>query len=114
MEAAEDTRRRSGYSAAMRLSKRAAELTADDATRADRLLAAAADAQLAGDARSAAAWSEEALDLRSDPQFTAVATLIRGRALTWVGEPGHGYEAVIRAAAEIQSHESAPRRGTVR
>jgi DNA-binding CsgD family transcriptional regulator len=105
VEAAEDTRRRSGYSAALRLSKRAAELTADDAKRADRLLAAATDAQLAGDARSAADWCEEALDLRTDPPFTAAATLIRGRALTWVGEPGHGYEAVIRAAADARSQD---------
>jgi DNA-binding CsgD family transcriptional regulator len=103
-EAAEDTRRRSGYSAALRLSKRAAELTADQATRADRLLAAATDAQLAGDAQSAAAWSQEALDLRSDPPFTAAATLVRGRALTWVGNPGHAYEAVIRAATDTRSH----------
>jgi DNA-binding CsgD family transcriptional regulator len=103
-EAAQDTRRRSGYSAALRLSKRAAELTADHATRADRLLAAATDAQLAGDAQSAAAWSQEALDLRSDPPFTAAATLVRGRALTWVGNPGHGYEAMIRAAADTRSH----------
>ena len=103
VEAAEDTRRRSGYSAALRLSKRAAELTADGVKRADRLLAAATDAQLAGDARSAADWCQEALDLRTDPPFTAAATLLRGRALTWVGEPGHGYEALIRAAADTRS-----------
>ena len=113
-EAAEDTRRRSGYSAALRLSKRAAELTADNAKRADRLLVAATDAQLAGDARSAADWCEEALYLRTDPPFTAAATLIQGRALTWVGEPGHGYEAVIRAAANTRSAGSVSRRGTVR
>ena len=105
VEAAEDTRRRSGYSAALRLSKRAAELTADDASRADRLLTAATDAQLAGDARSAADWCEQALDLRTDPPFTAAATLIRGRALTWIGEPGHGYAALIRAATENRSHD---------
>jgi DNA-binding CsgD family transcriptional regulator len=105
--AAEDTRRRSGYSAALRLSKRAAELTADHGERADRLLAAAADAQLAGDARSAAAWSQEALKLRADPRFIAAATLVRGRALTWVGDPGRGYEAVIRAAADTRVRQPA-------
>jgi len=104
-EAAEDTRRRSGYSAALRLSKRAAELTADQLLRADRLLAAATDAQLAGDARSAAVWSQEALGLRTDPPFAAAATLVRGRALTWGGDPGHGYEAMIRAAADTRSRD---------
>ena len=79
--AAESARRRSGYGTAKRLSKRAAELTAEDGARADRLIIAAVDAQLAGDARSAADWCEEALGLRADPEFTAVATLIRGRAL---------------------------------
>ncbi len=101
--AAESARRRSGYSTAKRLSKRAAELTAEDSARADRLITAAVDAQLAGDARSAADWCEEALGLRADPEFTAVATLIRGRALAWAGEPGNGYEALTRVASEIES-----------
>ena len=102
---AEDIRRRSGYSAALRLSKRAAELTADHGERADRLLAAATDAQLAGDAWSAAAWSQEALEIRTDLPFVAAATLVRGRALTWVGDPGGGYEAVFRAAADARSRQ---------
>jgi DNA-binding CsgD family transcriptional regulator len=104
VEAAESARRRSGYGTAKRLSKRAAELTAEDAARADRLVTAAVDAQLAGDARSAADWCEEALGLRADPVFTAFATLIRGRALAWVGEPGKGYEALTRVGSEIGSH----------
>jgi len=101
--AAESARRRSGYGTARRLSKRAAELTAEASARADRLITAAVDAQLAGDARSAADWCEEALGLRADPEFTAVATLIRGRALTWAGEPGNGYEALTRVASEVES-----------
>lgn len=101
--AAENARRRSGYGTARRLSKRAAELTAEDRVRAERLIAAAVDAQLAGDARSAADWCAEALGLRTDPEFTAVATLIRGRALAWAGEPGDGYEALTRVAAEVES-----------
>jgi DNA-binding CsgD family transcriptional regulator len=102
--AAESARRRSGYGTAKRLSKRAAELTAEDTARADRLITAAVDAQLAGDARSAADWCEEALGLRADPEFTAVATLIRGRALAWAGEPGTGYEALTRVASEVESY----------
>jgi len=101
--AAESARRRSGYGTAKRLSKRAAELTAEDNARSDRLITAAVDAQLAGDARSAADWCEEALGLRADPEFTAVATLIRGRALAWAGEPGNGYEALTRVASEVES-----------
>ena len=104
-EAAGDTRRRSGYSAALQLSKRAAELTSDESKRAERLLTAAADAQLAGDARAAADWCQEGLNLRTDPPFVAAATLLRGRALTWLGEPGHGYEAMIRAAADTRSQD---------
>lgn len=102
--AAESARRRSGYGTAKRLSKRAAELTAEDGARADRLIIAAVDAQLAGDARSAADWCEEALGLRADPEFTAVATLIRGRALAWAGEPRNGYEELTRVASEVESH----------
>jgi DNA-binding CsgD family transcriptional regulator len=101
--AAESARRRSGYGTAKRLSKRAAELTAEDSARADRLITAAVDAQLAGDTRSAADWCEEALGLRADPEFTAVATLIRGRALAWAGEPGNGYEVLTRVASEVES-----------
>ena len=101
--AAESARRRSGYGTAKRLSKRAAELTAEDSARADRLISAAADAELAGDARSAADLCEEALGLRTDPEFTAVATLIHGRALAWAGEPRNGYEALTRVASEVES-----------
>ena len=101
--AAESARRRSGYGTAKRLSRRAAELTAEDTARADRLVTAAVDAQLAGDARTAADWCEEALGLRADPEFTAVATLIRGRALATAGEPGNGYEVLTRVAAEVES-----------
>jgi DNA-binding CsgD family transcriptional regulator len=101
--AAERARRRSGYGTAKRLSKRAAELTDEESARADRLITAAVDAQLAGDARSAADWCEEALGLRADPEFTAVATLIRGRALAWAGEPGNGYETLTRVASEVES-----------
>jgi DNA-binding CsgD family transcriptional regulator len=102
--AAKSARRRSGYSAARRLSKRAAELTADDHVRADRLVTAAIDSQLAGDAQSAVDWCEQALSLRADPPFTAAATLIKGRALAWIGEPARGYEALVRVATDIQSH----------
>jgi DNA-binding CsgD family transcriptional regulator len=102
--AAESVRRRSGYGTAKRLSKRAAELTAEDTARADRLITAAVDAQLAGDARSAADWCEEALSLRADPEFTAAATLIRGRALAGAGEPGKGYEALTRVASDVESY----------
>ena len=104
-EAAQETRQRSGYSAALRLSKRAAELTAENGKRAERLLAAAADAQLAGNARAAADWCQEGLGLRTDPLFVAAATLLRGRALTWDGQPGLGYEVMVRAAAETRSQD---------
>lgn len=104
-EAARDVRRRSGYSAALRLSKRAAELTSDEWKRAERLLTAAADAQLAGDARAAADWCEEGLKLRTDPPFVASATLLRGRALTWIGQPGHAYEAMTRAAVDTRAQD---------
>jgi ATP/maltotriose-dependent transcriptional regulator MalT len=96
--AARDVRGRSGYSAALRLSRRAAELTADPRQRAERLLEAATDAQLAGDSPSAALWSGQALQLRDDPSFTVAASLIRGRALSWLGQPAQSFEALVQAA----------------
>jgi hypothetical protein len=105
--AARDVRRRSGYSAALRLSRRAAELTADPGQRAERLLEAATDAQLAGDSPSAAAWSGQALRLRGDPAFTVAASLVQGRALAWAGRPGRGYEALVQAARRTAESDPA-------
>ncbi|SHN44643.1 ATP-binding protein [Cryptosporangium aurantiacum] len=85
---------RGGHGSASTALRRAADLTSDPTRRAERLFAAATEAQLAGDATNAAAWSQEAMTPGSDPAFLASATRLRGRALTWLGQPH-------RAAAEL-------------
>jgi DNA-binding CsgD family transcriptional regulator len=99
---AANARQRKGYGAAARAWRRAAELTADQDMRAERLLQAATDAHLAGDSDVAVAWCEEALGQRHDPVFTAEAELILGRARTWLGKPLPGFDGLVRAAAVIR------------
>jgi DNA-binding CsgD family transcriptional regulator/tetratricopeptide (TPR) repeat protein len=98
--AAVSARRRSGYDAAGLLAERSAQLTLDPEARARRLLEAATDGLLGGDP-SAAGRAEEALSLRSDAEFLADATLVRGRALAWMGYPAQAYEELTKAAVEL-------------
>jgi DNA-binding CsgD family transcriptional regulator len=102
LQAAADARGRAGYETAARLGGRAAELTGDQQVAADRLLAAAVDALLAGNARQCADWCSRALSLHDQPAFRAAATLLRGRALTWLGRPGHAYTELTQAAERIR------------
>ena len=61
-EAADTARRRSGYFAAARAQRRAADLSPDPDTRARRLLAAAEDLQLVG-------WTDSARELATWPDL---------------------------------------------
>jgi DNA-binding NarL/FixJ family response regulator/energy-coupling factor transporter ATP-binding protein EcfA2 len=100
--AAADARQRNGYGASARTWRRAAELTADRGLRTRRLLHAATDAHLAGDA-AAMAWCEEALAQCHDPVFAAEAELVLGRARTWAGDPLLAFDGLVRASAAIRS-----------
>jgi DNA-binding CsgD family transcriptional regulator len=105
--AAEDARRRSGYGAAARAWRRAAELSTTTDRRVIRLLNAANDAFLAGDPHSAVTWCEEALCHCRDPVLVADIKLILGRARTWMGDPQRSYEDLVQAAVLIQPLDEA-------
>jgi DNA-binding CsgD family transcriptional regulator/energy-coupling factor transporter ATP-binding protein EcfA2 len=105
--AAEDARRRSGYGAAARAWRRAAELSTTMQCRVIRLMNAANDAFLAGDPHSAVAWCEEALRHCRDPVLTADIKLIQGRARTWMGDPQRSYDDLVQAADMIQPLDGA-------
>lgn len=106
--AAVTARQRSGYPTSARTWARAAELTVEPELRAERLLAAAHDAQLTGEFDLARGWCEDALALRADPCFAADVALIRGRAHTWLGHPLRAVTDVVRAADAVL--ECDPRR----
>jgi len=102
MAASSNARERNGFGASARILRRAAELTDGNLLRAERLVQAAHDAQLAGDAHAAVAWCEEALRLRRDPAFVAEVERIAGRARTWMGKPSHAFDSLVRAAAMVR------------
>lgn len=100
VEAATSARRRSALQASGRTWARAADFTADPATRAERLLTAATDAAIAGGSTAAATWCEQALALRDDPAFAADVELVRTRALTWL-DPARAIDGAVRAADAV-------------
>jgi DNA-binding CsgD family transcriptional regulator len=104
--AADEACHRNGLRASARTLHRAAELTANPAMRAERLLQAAHDAHLAGDSSSALAWCEQALRYRDDPSFAADVQRVAGGALTWMGEPRRALELMTGAAARVRPHDS--------
>lgn len=105
--AAVHARGRSGYHESARTWQRAAVLTRDRARRAERLLAAATDAQVAGDSELADVWCDEASRLRADPGFVADVELVRGRARTWLGRLPHAATDLVRAGDAVLEHDPA-------
>jgi DNA-binding CsgD family transcriptional regulator len=99
-----EARQRNGLRASARTLHRAAELTANPAVQAERLLQAAHDAHLAGDSRSAVTWCEQAVGYRADPSFAADVQRVAGGALTWMGEPKRALELMIAAAAAARQN----------
>ncbi|MGH3909676.1 MAG: hypothetical protein ACRDRM_02500, partial [Pseudonocardiaceae bacterium] len=99
--AAVATRERSGYQTSARTWRRAAELTVEPHQRAERLLAAAHDAELGGESDLARVWCEDALALRADPCFAADVELVRGRANTWLGHPLRAADDLVRAGDAV-------------
>jgi DNA-binding CsgD family transcriptional regulator len=103
--AADEARRRNGLRASARTLCRAAELTTNPLTRAERLLQAAQDAHLAGDSSSAVTWCEQALSYRDDPSFVVDVQRVAGAALTWLGEPRRALELMTGAAARARPND---------
>lgn len=99
-------RDRNDHQAAGRTWARAAELTVDPSERADRLLSAATDAHVAGEAALALGWCEDALALRVDPCFVADVEVVRGRATTWAGHPLQAIDDMVRAGNAVLPHDA--------
>jgi len=103
--AADEARQRNGLRASARTLRRAAELTSNRSVRAERLLQAARDAQLAGDSSSSIAWCEQALCYRDDPSFAVDVQRVAGGALTSLGAPRRALELMAGAAARARPHD---------
>ncbi|HWN28128.1 MAG TPA: helix-turn-helix transcriptional regulator, partial [Actinomycetospora sp.] len=99
-EAADTARRRSALLVGARARARAADFTADPATRAGRLLAAATDASVSGAAALAVTWCEQALTVHDDPVFAADVAVVRARALVWL-DPARAVDGALRAAEAV-------------
>lgn len=106
VDAARAARRRSALPAAARAWARAADFTADPATRAERLLAAATDASISGGAGLAVSWCDQALRVHDDPVLAADVALVRARSLTWL-DPARAADAAVRAAEAVLPHDRA-------
>jgi DNA-binding CsgD family transcriptional regulator len=92
---------RNAYAVAARASQRAAELTADPARRAARLMAAGQAAHLGGDRASAAELLTLAADLGTDPRVRADAQIMRGYAAYWTTPPAAHYPQLVAAAEAV-------------
>lgn len=101
--AALQARERSGYPTSARTWGRAADLTVDPGRRAERLLAAATDAQLAGESRLAVEWCKKALTCRSDPVFAADVEIVRARSHVWLGHPQRAIDDLVRAGDAVRA-----------
>ncbi|BCJ39843.1 transcriptional regulator [Actinoplanes ianthinogenes] len=99
--AAGEMRRRTAYGDAARALHRAAELTADPAARSRLLLAAAADAQLAGGLSDAATWLGQARLLVTEPRPAADIALAQGSVLTRRGTPSIAQRVLVDAAEAV-------------
>jgi DNA-binding CsgD family transcriptional regulator/tetratricopeptide (TPR) repeat protein len=86
---------------------RAAELTPDDRRRGERLLAAATDAQLAGESHRAREWCARALELDADPLFVADVVLVRARADLRLGHLTRAVEDLTGAADAVAAVDPA-------
>jgi DNA-binding CsgD family transcriptional regulator len=107
--AAARMRQRTGFAGAARALHRSAELTPDRGLRAQRLLAAAGDAQLCGRLPEAAGWLGEAHALTGDPALRAEVALAHGRVLAWLGTSSIALQVITAAATEIAGDD--PGRG---
>jgi len=96
--AAEQALRRSAYGIAADAAARAADFTADQAGRAERLAHAAAWSLMGEAPHEAVAIGERALRHARDPALRAGIELVVGRAVTWLGDVAAGHERFVRAA----------------
>jgi DNA-binding CsgD family transcriptional regulator/tetratricopeptide (TPR) repeat protein len=98
---AERARLRSGHAAAASALERAAELSADDASRGRRLVAAARAAWPAGQPERAQALLDRALPLVDDSRLQSEIDSIRGVILWRCGSLPDAYETLIAGAERV-------------
>jgi DNA-binding CsgD family transcriptional regulator len=98
---AADARARSGFAAAASSSERAARLTPDPALRAQRLINAASDCQLAGRFTLGNALADEALTLADDPAVRSEAQQLRARAELLDGRPMDAHSRLVAEAERL-------------
>lgn len=101
-EAGFESRRRSGYAAAMRAFERAARLSADDEARVQRLHEAGSDAYVAGHAAHGIDLLDEALGLTQNPALRAEIMHSRARIEMWTRSPAVARRILIEAADAIE------------
>ncbi|MFI8997696.1 AAA family ATPase [Streptomyces sp. NPDC053542] len=104
--AAQEARRRSAFEESALAWRRAAALTPERATRAERLRQAAGDAFIGG-SPSGPQWCEEALRTTTDPAVRADIELLLGRMYTWNGDPARAYGLLVDAADAIRARDPA-------
>jgi DNA-binding CsgD family transcriptional regulator len=104
-EAAGDASSRSGYAAAAAALERAAALTPDGERRAQRLVAAADAARLAGRGRHAVSLLADALAQTTDAAVRARVQHARGRIELFEGRAETATELLVDEAARIEPHD---------
>ena len=102
-DAANDARRRGGHGSAARAFTRAAELTPQPSERARRLLEAAIDHVAAGALERAEAEARTALPHADEMLLRTGLERILGHVMMRSGRPREGVEAMVAAAAPIES-----------
>ena len=98
--------RHGDHRAAARVWRQAADMTGAADVQAERLLAAAIEAHLAGEAALAMGCCEDALVLRTDPAFVADAEVVRGRATSLSGHPQRALDELVRAGDTVLPHDA--------
>jgi DNA-binding CsgD family transcriptional regulator len=102
---ASQAQRRGGTAAAALVLERAADLTADPADRAGRLVAAALAAAPTGQTEWAQELATRGLTLTEDRHLRSHARLVLGWALTWSGQYTRAIRALLPLARETISYD---------
>ncbi|HTJ36528.1 MAG TPA: ATP-binding protein, partial [Dactylosporangium sp.] len=97
---ARQARERGGYGAAAAAYERAAQLSEAPAAQARRLLLAAENALVAGDAAAAVRLAERAAGIDSEPAFLGRVGWVEGQAWFWQGGYRNAYD-LLTAAADL-------------